>query len=81
MIVSENFLKSCRIFCIDYQQCFLNFLTKWNKIAFSEQLYRSSRSEVFGKKGILKTFAKVTAKLLSQSPFFNKVAGSGPQLY
>ena len=37
--------------------------------------YRSSRPEVFCKKGVLKDFAKFTGKHLCQSPFFNKVAG------
>ena len=37
--------------------------------------YRSSRSEVFCKKGFLKNFTKFTGKHLCQSLFFNKVAG------
>ena len=37
--------------------------------------YRSSRSEVFGKEGVLKNFANFTEKHLCQSLFFNKVAG------
>ena len=37
--------------------------------------YRSSRSEVFWKNGVLKNFAKFTRKHLCQSLFFNKVAG------
>ena len=36
---------------------------------------RSSRLEVFCKKGVLKNFAKFTGKHLCQSLFFNKVAG------
>ena len=36
---------------------------------------RSSRPEVFCKKGVLKSFAKFTEKRLCQSLFFNKVAG------
>ena len=41
------------------------------------QLYqnRSSRPEVFCKKGSLRNFAKFTGKHLCQSLFFNKVAG------
>ena len=38
-------------------------------------LSKSSRPEVFCKKGILKNFAKFTGKYLCQSLFFNKVAG------
>ena len=36
---------------------------------------RSSRPEVFCKKGILKSFPKFSGKHLRQSFFFNKVAG------
>ena len=36
---------------------------------------RSSRPEVFYKKGVLRNFAKFTGKHLCQSLFFNKVAG------
>ena len=36
---------------------------------------RSSRPEVFCKKGVLRTFLKFTGKHLHQSLFFNKVAG------
>ena len=45
----------------------------------------SSRPEVLCKKGVLRNFAKFTGKHLSQSLFFNKVAGlrqvSGLQFY
>ena len=37
--------------------------------------YRSSRPEVFCKKGVLRNFTKFTGKHLCQSLFFNKVAG------
>ena len=37
--------------------------------------------EVFCRKGVLRNFAKFTIKHLSQSLFFNKVAGLGLQLY
>ena len=40
--------------------------------------YRSSRPEVFCKKGVLRNFAKFTGKHLCQSLFFNKVAGLRP---
>ena len=39
---------------------------------------RSSRPEVFCKKGVLKNFAKFTRKHLPQTLFFNKVAGLRP---
>ena len=35
---------------------------------------KSSRSEVFRKKGVLRHFAKLTGKHLCQNLFFNKVA-------
>ena len=39
-------------------------------------LIRSSRTEVFCKRVVLRNFAKFTAKHLCQSLFFNKVAGT-----
>ena len=42
---------------------------------------RSSRPEVFSKKGFLRNFAKFTGKNLCQILFFNKVAGPDLQLY
>ena len=42
---------------------------------------RSSRRNVFCKKGVLRNFAKFPGKHLCQSLFFNKVAGLGLQLY
>ena len=38
---------------------------------------RSSRPELFCKKGVLRNFAKFTGKHLCQRLFFNKVAGHG----
>ena len=40
--------------------------------------FRSSRPEVFCKKGIHRNFTKFTGKQLCQSLFFNKVAGLRP---
>ena len=42
---------------------------------------RSSRPEVFCKKGFLRNFIKFTGKHLCQSFFFNKAAGRGLQRY
>ena len=42
--------------------------------------YKSSRPEVFYKKGVLENFAKFTGKHLCQSLFFSKVAGVGLSL-
>ena len=41
--------------------------------------YRSSRPEVFCKKGVLRNFAKFTGKHLSQGLCFNKVARLWPK--
>ena len=41
-------------------------------------LHRSSRPDVFYKKGVLGNFAKFTGKHLCQSLYFNKVAGLRP---
>ena len=38
-------------------------------------LFRSSRPEVFCRKGVLRNFAKFTGKQLCQNLVFNKVAG------
>ena len=38
-------------------------------------IVRSTRPEVFSKKGVLRNFTKFTGKHLCQSLFFNKVAG------
>ena len=48
---------------------------------FSDQILshnRSSRPEVFCKKGVLRNFAKFTGKHLWRSLFFNKVPGLTP---
>ena len=42
------------------------------------KIVRSSRSEVFCKKGFLKNFAKFTGKHLCESLFFNNIASSRP---
>ena len=49
----------------------------------NHEISRSSRPEVFCKKGVFRKFTKFTGKLLCQSLFFNKIAGLalGLQLY
>ena len=44
---------------------------------------RSSRQDVFCKKGVLKNFAKLTGKAvhLLETSFFNKVPGWGLEIY
>ena len=43
-------------------------------------IFRSSRPELFCKKGVLRNLAKFTGKHLCQSLFFNKVAGLRPAI-
>ena len=50
------------------------------QIETNRVLSRSSCSEVFCKKGVLRNFAKFTGKHLCQSLFFNKVAGLRPAI-
>ena len=54
-------------FC--FRKFILNFFTK------SRKKLRSSRPDVFCKKGVLRNFSKFTGKHLCQGLFFNKVAG------
>ena len=49
--------------------------TLTRKTSFPHERGRSSRPEVFCKKGVLRNFAKFTGKHLCQILFFNKVAG------
>ena len=43
-------------------------------------VFRSSRPEMFCKKGVLKIFAKLAGKKLCQGFFFTEAAGCGEQL-
>ena len=43
------------------------------------KIIRSSRQEVFCKKGALRNFSKSTGKHMCQSLFFNKIAGLRPE--
>ena len=49
---------------------------KWKVFRQFWPQYKSSRPEVFGKKGVLKNVTKVTEKYLCLSLFFSKVADS-----
>ena len=57
------------------------FKHSWMKLRSSDNHYiifvnqRSSRLEVFCKKGVIRNFTKFTGKHLCQSLFFNKIAG------
>ena len=46
-----------------------------------DMFFRSSRPEVFCKKGVVRNFAKFTGKHLCQSLFLNKVPGLRPSAY
>ena len=48
------------------------------KFSYEDEDIRSSRPEVFCKKGILRNFSKFTGKHLCQSLLFNNVAGLRP---
>ena len=52
----------------------------WRKKLFhtSSYIYRSSRPEVFCKKGVLRNFTKFTGKRLCQNLFFSKATGLKP---
>ena len=50
----------------------------YKKVKIFTSYCRSSGTEVFFKKGVLRNFTKFTGKHLCQSLFFNKVAGLRP---
>ena len=54
---------------------------EWSRCQQIAQIYKgkSSRPEVFCKKGVLRNFSKFTGKHLCQSLFFNKVASLRPK--
>ena len=58
--------------------CFLPVKTKETKQK-TLSFIRSSRPEVFCKKGVLRNLTKFTGKHLFQGLFFNKVAGLRPE--
>ena len=55
----------------DYKSSFIELLDK----KLLDKALRSSRLDVFCKKGVLRKIPKLTGKHLCQSLFFNKVAG------
>ena len=58
-----------------------SFNTRKNHSTQYFTIGRSSRPEVFCKKGVLRNFAKFTGKHSAQVSVFNKVAGLSLQLY
>ena len=69
-------LLSVFLYTLDtFLEIFYHFSEKEINVTFS---FRSSRSELFCKKGFLKNFAKFTGKHVCQSLFFNRVADLRP---
>ena len=58
----------------DKSECYHNFYVTTFQTLAKHVKCRSSRPEVFCKKGVLRNFTKFTGKHLCQSLFFNKVA-------
>ena len=54
------------------------YIKSINAIFLMINIGRSSRPELFCKKGVLRNFTKFTGKHLCQGLFFNKVAGLRP---
>ena len=64
------------MFCFSDESTFTTLLMNERKVVSkTRRLSRSSRPEVFCKKGFIKNFAKVTEKHLFRSIVLNKVAG------
>ena len=64
--------------CSHHHYHHIDYYHHYHVLFFHEyhyHLFRSSRLEVFCKKGVLKNFAKFARKHLCQSLFFNKVSG------
>ena len=70
---------ACFVFLRNFGSSFVssNYLTQ-NQVMAKLTNFRSSRREVFCKKGVLRNFTKFIGKHLYQSLFFNKVAGLRP---
>ena len=60
---------------VDFSKCVFCF---YNLLCYH---FRTSRLEVFCKKGVLRNFVKFTGKYLCQSLFFNKVPGLKKRLW
>ena len=72
---NDHFSKSTETYERDLENTNLGTHVHRNSIRHSLLKLRSSRPEVFCKKGVLRNFTKFTGKHLCQSLFFNKVAG------
>ena len=67
----STYLSLFTVFPLGYSHLRKPIMFNWSQL-FRD---RSSRPEVFCKKGVLKNFEKFTGNHLCQSLFFNKVAG------
>ena len=75
LLIQKINVTSKRIACFYYNN---TELQNYERACPSRYKDRSSRLEVFCKKGVLGNFAKFTGKHLCQRLFFNKVAGLKP---
>ena len=72
---------SLQIICTNRQNSYSGHVSdSLGKAKQKNRYLRSSRLEVFCRKGVLRSFAKFTAKHLCQSLFFNKVTGLRPKI-
>ena len=84
--ITENWIKNYKKLKPNKKKCYQSNQVLFNQktyfpvlISISTTLFRSSRSEVFCKKGVPRNFAKFTRKHLYQSPFCNNGAGLTPK--
>ena len=80
LILEENMINTLRFSHISNLGSRSETFDSWNDSKIRETkntftIFRSSRPEVFCKKGVLRNFAKFTGKHPCQSLFFNKVVG------
>ena len=80
LVLTDNFVLSNRVFrkvlsilvFESKQISMLQLISSFNEVNFFLIEFRSSRPEMFCRKGVLKNFAKFTGNHLCQSLFFNK---------
>ena len=80
LVLTDNFVLSNRVFrkvlsilvSESKQISMLQLISSFNEVNFFLIEFRSSRPEMFCRKGVLKNFAKFTGNHLCQSLFFNK---------
>ena len=80
LVLTDNFVSSNRVFrkvlsilvSESKQISMLQLISYFNEVNFFLIEFRSSRPEMFCRKGVLKNFAKFTGNHLCRSLFFNK---------